>query len=68
MKKLWYNGHSIYSGRGKTMEGTSIKLTNLAKSYRKHKAVKDLNLEVQRVNCSGFSDRMVLGKRRRSKC
>ncbi|MFD2761552.1 ABC transporter ATP-binding protein [Lentibacillus juripiscarius] len=36
------------------MEGTSIKLTNLAKSYRKHKAVKDLNLEVQKGELFGF--------------
>src|SRR5699024_10536111 len=36
------------------MESDSIKLTNLAKTYRKHEAVKDLNLKVNKGELFGF--------------
>ncbi|TRM11684.1 ABC transporter ATP-binding protein [Lentibacillus cibarius] len=36
------------------METTSIKLANLAKTYRKHEAVKHINLEVQKGELFGF--------------
>ncbi|QKY68353.1 ABC transporter ATP-binding protein [Lentibacillus sp. CBA3610] len=36
------------------MEGESIKLTNLTKSYRKHEAAKSLNLEVNKGELFGF--------------
>lgn len=36
------------------MESASIKLNNLAKTYRKHKVVKNLNLEVNKGELFGF--------------
>lgn len=38
--------------KGETME--AIRLTNLEKSYRRHKAVKDITLEVKKGELFGF--------------
>src|SRR5699024_8400625 len=40
--------------RGKTMNTTSIKLTDLSKVYGKYEAVKNLQLEVPRGELFGF--------------